>query len=1530
MVIKKVGLWTCCLAICLAALVWRTPTSASADSSINVCGVVSAYAPAGTVTPGSITINGVTFPIAPGASLGNANLITGGANLCLSATLNPAGLITGGTMSPNVVTTTVNVCGVVTAASGSSITIGGQTFPIAPGTTVNGLGLLTPGVNACLSGTLNASGQLIAPSSVSIQPGVNVNVCGTVTAISGSSITIGGQTFPIFPGTFIGGIDQIQSGANACLSATLNASGQIIAPSSITLQPNTTLNVCGVVTAISDSSIIINGQTIPIAPGTILNGAAQVTPGANACLSATLNALGQIVAPSSISVQAGTTVNVCGVVTAISGSSITINGQTFPIFPGTVIGGANQIGSGTNACLNATLNANGQIIAPSSIAVVSTTTTANVCGVVSAISGTSITINGQTFPIAPGVTVNGANQINAGANACLSATLNASGQIVAPSSITLQGSTTVNICGVVSAFTAATASAPGSITIGGQTFPIAAGTVINGVGQLTAGTNACLSGTLNASGQIVAPSSITLQAGTTVNICGVVSAFTAATASAPGSITIGGQTFPIAAGTVINGVGQITGGVNACLSATLNASGQIIVPSSITLTANSTINVCGVVTAFTAATASAPGSITIGGTTIPIAAGTNINGSGLITVGANLCLSATVNANGQIVPPSSVTANAGATVSLCGTVTAFTAATANAPGSITIGGQTIPIAAGTVLGGSGQIIIGSNLCLSATLNGAGQIVGPSSVTVNVNATTTLCGVVTAFTAATASAPGSISIGGVTIPIAPGTVLSGTGLITVGTNLCLNVTLNSSGQINASTSIIGGTCTSAGLCGKVTAFTAATASVPGSITIAGTTLQIAAGVNLTGQGSLSVGVNACLNATVNALDQIILPSSVIVTGGTSANLCGLVTAFTAATATLPGSVTVGGTTLTILPNTALSGQAALNLGANVCLSANLNASGQVTGSGSVVINPCAAATEICGVVSAFTPATAAATGSITIGDTTLTIAIGVTLNGQNLIAVGSTICLIPVFAGPSGGGQQLGPGSTVSTGGVSCPQLQFTVPLVTHGFIKSSFLPDGDLFLLQQLLTMTVVSPSTNGVEIFNVNAATFGGSPVEVGGFPGTNLQGLALTAAGATVRAVACTDSLRKIDFEVASTSGGVGDTVRLFLQNANGDNGQDLALLTVEAGGLRLTSLNANAALFRNNRLAVGAGQLFAGALIERSITAGSAGFRTELLTLALSKAAASPLNGCNQLGVDITRSGGSGKTSIVFTDVVVDRVEVTGDRTRPQLGLLAGVGGGYPTGTSCAIVCPSCSLTAQASTVSAASFERAALASEAIVAAFGSGLATATQSATTLPLPTSLAGTRVLVKDSVGVERLAPLFFVSSLQVNYLIPAGTVTGNATMTITSGSGAVSIGTAQIAAVAPGLFAANANGQGVAAAIALRVRGDASQSFESVAQFDASQGKMVSVPIDLGPNSDQVFLILFGTGLRFRSNLAAVSARVGGADAQVLFAGAQGGFAGLDQVNLLIPRSLVGRGEVDVALTVDGKVANTVKVNIK
>ncbi|MEP7343346.1 MAG: NF038122 family metalloprotease [Acidobacteriota bacterium] len=238
-------------------------------------------------------------------------------------------------------------------------------------------------------------------------------------------------------------------------------------------------------------------------------------------------------------------------------------------------------------------------------------------------------------------------------------------------------------------------------------------------------------------------------------------------------------------------------------------------------------------------------------------------------------------------------------------------------------------------------------------------------------------------------------------------------------------------------------------------------------------------------------------------------------------------------------------------------------------------------------------------------------------------------------------------------------------------------------------------------------------------------------------------------------------------------------------------------------------------------------------------------------------------------------------------------------------------------------------RATSVSAASFA-APLAPNAIGAVFGVGLAKAVQSAPTQPLPTNLGGTVVNVIDSAGVSRAAGLFFVSPQQVNFLIPAATAAGSATVRVVVDGTSMADGVVTINASAPSLFAANANGSGLAAAVVLRVKADNTQIFEPATQFDAAQNKFVPVPIDFGAETDRIFLLLYGSGIRGRSALTAVSVQAGGTAALVSYAGPQSDFAGLDQINAELPRSLKGRGEITVNLTVDGRTANAVTVTIK
>lgn len=244
-------------------------------------------------------------------------------------------------------------------------------------------------------------------------------------------------------------------------------------------------------------------------------------------------------------------------------------------------------------------------------------------------------------------------------------------------------------------------------------------------------------------------------------------------------------------------------------------------------------------------------------------------------------------------------------------------------------------------------------------------------------------------------------------------------------------------------------------------------------------------------------------------------------------------------------------------------------------------------------------------------------------------------------------------------------------------------------------------------------------------------------------------------------------------------------------------------------------------------------------------------------------------------------------------------------------------------------------EAVTVNGASFSQTAPltgSANAIVSGFGLDLATTTMSASGdadpgtpgIQLPTTLGGSTVKVRDAMGMERDAGLFFVSPIQVNYLLPTGTAAGTATITFRGSDGATSTGTLTIASTAPGVFAANQMGSGVAASEIQRITGGQTTAVEPVFQGTTA------IPIEWKTPTEEVYLNLYTTGARGHGGLSNVTAMIGGGAQQVIFAGAHSIFAGLDQINILLNRNLAGRGNVDLILMVDGKTANTVTLNFK
>jgi uncharacterized protein (TIGR03437 family) len=205
----------------------------------------------------------------------------------------------------------------------------------------------------------------------------------------------------------------------------------------------------------------------------------------------------------------------------------------------------------------------------------------------------------------------------------------------------------------------------------------------------------------------------------------------------------------------------------------------------------------------------------------------------------------------------------------------------------------------------------------------------------------------------------------------------------------------------------------------------------------------------------------------------------------------------------------------------------------------------------------------------------------------------------------------------------------------------------------------------------------------------------------------------------------------------------------------------------------------------------------------------------------------------------------------------------------------------------------------------------ASGAIMSVFGSSLA---------------ADAGVRITDSAGVTQSCPLFYASPTQINLLVPDGCAPGPATLTIGSAWASV-----VVESVAPGLFSKNESGQGVGAIVGLRIDGSGQRSDVPIFTHDAAGNQYAAVPIDLGAASDQVYLSLYGTGIRGLSSLAAVTVTIGGVAVPVLSASAQSQYPGLDQVNVgPLPRTLAGKGNSSVVLQVDGRTANAVTVNIE
>ena len=204
-------------------------------------------------------------------------------------------------------------------------------------------------------------------------------------------------------------------------------------------------------------------------------------------------------------------------------------------------------------------------------------------------------------------------------------------------------------------------------------------------------------------------------------------------------------------------------------------------------------------------------------------------------------------------------------------------------------------------------------------------------------------------------------------------------------------------------------------------------------------------------------------------------------------------------------------------------------------------------------------------------------------------------------------------------------------------------------------------------------------------------------------------------------------------------------------------------------------------------------------------------------------------------------------------------------------------------------------------------------ALISIFGANLASgAGTAATSLPLPTQLAGTQVIIG---GV--LMPLLYAGPTQINAVVPYPLPVGTTQQVLVQSDLALSVPEPNmVAAGAPGAFTVNGSGSG--AAIVAAANADGTGYLVSSAQ-PAHPGSVIVVyctglggvqsAIDAGDATPLSPLA---------STTDAVSLTIGGVTAQVLFAGLVPTLSGLYQVNAVIPPGVTG-DSVPLVLAVVG-----------
>ena len=224
-------------------------------------------------------------------------------------------------------------------------------------------------------------------------------------------------------------------------------------------------------------------------------------------------------------------------------------------------------------------------------------------------------------------------------------------------------------------------------------------------------------------------------------------------------------------------------------------------------------------------------------------------------------------------------------------------------------------------------------------------------------------------------------------------------------------------------------------------------------------------------------------------------------------------------------------------------------------------------------------------------------------------------------------------------------------------------------------------------------------------------------------------------------------------------------------------------------------------------------------------------------------------------------------------------------------------------------------------------------AIGTVFGIHLSNTTASADATPLPTNLAGVKVLIN---GIE--APLFFVSYAQINFQVPFGTAIGLATIRVMRDDAMGNPISAAVDVRSPGIFLLGIGQYGI-------VTNFTQGTFPLPADLGAAAG------LPAAPARPGDAIVIWTTGLStvtpavatgeaapfdplaFADAVPNVLVGFGlfGVPVQPFFVGLAPGFVGLFQVNLFLPVQLATNLRTPVTLEFsDGRRSNTVEIAVE